>query len=242
MGKCSVENCENECFEQNNECIRHYRQMETSLYSLYSQSDKLKIIQRIDTVIDTIKLRLLPTFDKIEEEAEEIETKKLDELSKNFNPDITDIGSCYEEAYSEGARHYTIYKEMKQEFLNHQATLLFHLFEKDCKEVFVTLNGENLKNKLNELGVSIEANSSWHKINKELRLVCNVIKHGTGRSYDDLKDIRGDLFKNNFCFLLESDIEISLDDIEVYGNEMKNFWIEFFDIALESNNILRPSI
>lgn len=239
MGKCSVENCENECFEQNNECIWHYTKMETSLCRLYSQSDKLKIIQRIDTVIDTIKLRLLPTFDTIEKEADVIEENKLNELYKNFNPDTTDIGSCYEEAYSEGARHYTIYKEMRQEFLNHQATLLFHIFEKDCKEIFVTLDGESLKNKLNELGVSIEANSSWHKINKELRSVCNVTKHGKGKAYKKLKKLRSDLFKNNFNFLLKSDIEISLDDIEVYGNEMKKFWIEFFAIALESDKTLR---
>lgn len=237
MGKCSV--CEKECFEQYNECIWHYTKMETSLCKLYSQSDKLKIIQRIDTVIDTIKLRLLPTFDTIEKEADVIEENKLNELYKNFNPNTTDIGSCYGEAYSEGARHYTIYKEMKQEFLNHQATLLFHIFEKDCKEIFVTLNGENLKNKLNELGVSLEDNSSWHKINKELRFVCNVIKHGKGESYKKLKKLRSDLFKNNFNFLLKSDIEISLDDIEVYGNEMKSFWIEFFGIALESDKTLR---
>ena len=198
----------------------------------YYPIDKILTIERIDTVIDTIKLRLIPTFDLIEEEAKEIEKKKLDELYKNFNPDTMDIGSCYEDAHSAAASHYAIHNEMKQEFLNHQSTLLFHIFEKDCKKMFPELLGNDLKEKLQLIGISTEDNSSWYKINKELRLICNVIKHSTGSSYNDLKKLRGDLFKNNFGFLLKSDIEISLNDIEVYGNEMKNFWIEFFDIAL----------
>jgi hypothetical protein len=199
---------------------------------IYYPSDKINIIERIDIVIDTIKSRLVPTFDLIEEEAKVIEEQKLDELYKNFNPDTMDIGSCYEDAHSKGASHYVIHNEMKKEFLNHQSTLLFHIFEKDCKKMFPNLSGNDLKDKLQEIGISTEDNSSWYKINKELRLICNVIKHGTGPSYDDLKRLREDLFKNNFGFLLKSDIEISLNDIEVYGNEMKKFWIEFFDIAL----------
>ena len=98
--------------------------------------------------------------------------------------------------------------------------------------MFPELSGNDLKEKLQLIGISTENNSPWYKINKELRLISNVIKHSTGSSYNDLKKLRGDLFKNNFGFLLKSDIEISLNDIEVYGNEMKNFWIEFFDIAL----------
>lgn len=199
---------------------------------IYYPSDKINIIERIDTVINTIKSRLVPAFNSIEDEAKEIEKKKLDELYKNFNPDTMDIGSCYEDAYSKGASHYVIHNEMKQEFLNHQATLLFHIFEKDCKKIFPTLEGNSLKEKLKEIDISTEYNSSWYKINKELRLICNVIKHGTGDSYDKLKKLRIDLFKEKFGFLLKSDIEISLNDIVIYGNHMKNFWIEFFDIAL----------
>lgn len=73
---------------------------------IYYPSDKTNIIERIDTVINTIKLRLIPTFDSIEEEAKEIEKKRLDKLYKNFNPDTMDIGSCYEDAHSKGASHW----------------------------------------------------------------------------------------------------------------------------------------
>ena len=64
--------------------------------------------------------------------------------------------------------------------------------------MFPELLGNDLKEKLQLIGISTEDNSSWYKINKELRLICNVIKHGTGTSYNDLKKLRGDLFKNNF--------------------------------------------
>lgn len=111
------------------------------------------------------------------------------------------------------------------------------MFEKDLKNMFRTskdeyLKGNDLKNKLEEIGISTDVNSTWIKVNKELRLISNVVKHGTGDSYDELKKIRMDLFNNNFGFLLKSDISLSLNDIEIYANYMKKFWIEFFDIVL----------
>ena len=125
---------------------------------------------------------------------------------------------------------------MKQEFLNHQATLLYHMFEKDCKKMFPKINNKkfinNLEEKLINLNIATDNSSSWYKINKELRLISNVIKHGKGSAYNQLKKLKPDLFKKNFGFLLKSDIEISLNDIIIYGNSIKNFWIEFFDIAL----------
>jgi hypothetical protein len=129
---------------------------------------------------------------------------------------------------------------MKQEFLNHQATLLYHIFEKDCKKMFPKINDKkfikDLEKKLSNLNIPIDENSSWYKINKELRLISNVVKHGKGSSYNRLKELKPDLFKKNFGFLLKSDIEISLNDIIIYGNSIKNFWIKFFDIALVSEH------
>ncbi|MCK9336316.1 MAG: hypothetical protein M0P43_00665 [Arcobacteraceae bacterium] len=199
----------------------------------YYEADKIEILDRIEIIVNTITARLLPTFDSIEE-AKRIEEARLSELVKIFNPDTMDVGSCYEDAFSKAGQHYMIQNEMKQEFLNHQATLLFHIFEKDCQKMCFLLNdnGTALKEKLEELGIATNANSHWYKINKELRLVSNVIKHGKGRSYDDLKILREDLFKDNFGFLVTSDLEISLDDIKNYGIEMKFFWMEFFNVVL----------
>lgn len=199
----------------------------------YCEADKIEILNRIEIIINTIITRLLPTFDLIEKEAKKIEKDKLSELAKVFNPDTMDESSCYEYAFLEAVQHYIIQSEMKQEFLNHQATLLFHIFEKDCQKIFN--NGIKLKEKLEKLGVATDEDSHWYKINKELRLVANVIKHGKGHSYDKLKPLREDLFKDNFGFLITSDIEISLKDIQNYGMEMKEFWIEFFDIVLVKN-------
>lgn len=195
----------------------------------YYNKHKKDIIDRIDVVINTVKLRLLPTFDNIEEEANQVEKTKLDELSASFNPDTMDEYSCYEEAHSKGAIHYFMYKEMKQEFLNHQATLLFHLFEKDCQKIFENLSGDEKKGLLIELGINISSESNWMKINKELRLLANAIKHGNGDSFDKLKELRPDLTQDTFHFFFDSTIKITIDELSNYTDKMKNFWEDFFE-------------
>lgn len=201
----------------------------------YYEAHKIEILNRIETVINTITTRLLPTFNLIESEAEKIQEEKLSESFKSFNPDTMDDASIYEDAFSDAGYYYMIQSEMKQEFLNHQATLIFHIFEKDCQNMFPNsyYKEKELKEKLEKLGISTNEDSNWYKINKELRLISNVIKHGKGRSYDELKALKNDLFKNNPGFLLTSDIEISLDEIQNYGNKMKYFWTEFFNVVLQ---------
>ncbi len=206
----------------------------------YYDKHKKDIIDRIDVVINTVQLRLLPTFDNIEEEANQVEKTKLNELNTNFNPYTMDEYLCYEEAHSEGAMHYFIYKEMKQEFLNHQATLLFHLFEKDCQKIFENLSGDEKKEFLIELGINISPESNWMKTNKELRFLANAIKHGNGNSFEKLKELRPDLTQDTFHFFFDSKIEITIEELSNYANQMKNFWEDFFEKALnkESENLI----
>jgi hypothetical protein len=61
--------------------------------------NKIEIIHRIDSVFNTVKLRLLPTFESIEVEAKSIEEKRLEELSIRFNPDFMDESDVYEDAF-----------------------------------------------------------------------------------------------------------------------------------------------
>ena len=144
--------------------------------------------------------------------------------------------SCYEEAHSEGAMHYFMYKEMKQEFLNHQATLLFHLFEKDCQKIFEDLSGDEKKEFLIELDINISPESNWMKINRELRLLANAIKHGNGNSFDKLKELRPDLTQDTFQCFSDSKIEITIEELSNYADKMKNFWEDFFEKALNKQS------
>lgn len=208
--------------------MQNHKSVDTFESSSYSQKDKDKIIERIDFIFNTTKNRLLPTFDAIEQEAEKIQNDTINELIENADPYEMDEYDCYAEGQYQGFKHYVINKEMKRELLNHQAAFLFHRFEKDCQDIFREC-AQDLRTTLQTLGIDVGKNSNWRKINQEFRLVANVIKHGDGRSFKCLLQIRPDLFRSNFHTLFNPLIEISLDELTAYTEEMKNFWIDFFE-------------
>ena len=196
------------------------------------ESDKNEILGRIDAVSNTINGRLLPTFNSIEEEARVAGEKELEALSANFNPEFIDEGSVYEQAYDEEIYYFYLHDEMRKEFLNSSITWLFHLFEKDCSDVFNTNDVNAKKSELSALLMSTETNSNWDLCNTELRLIANVIKHGKGRSLDDLKRRRPDLIKSFHGHLSDAEVEITVDDLNSYISSMKAFWSEFFNKTL----------
>lgn len=202
---------------------------------IYTNSQKIEILTRLDIVLDTIKNRFLPTFDRISDEANTIYEQTLEKSSEFFNPETMDESSFFDEAMSEASYFYTLQNEMKQEFLNHQSTLVYHIFELDCKKMFPLTysNCMVLEQELSKLGIDISNVSNWYKINTELRLINNVIKHGKGRSYNQLKPLKANLFSNDFNFLITSELKLTIIDIENYINYIKNFWIEFFDKVIK---------
>lgn len=200
----------------------------------YYESNKKHILYKINSIKETIFERLLPVYKNIEAEAKEIEKNKLEELYKTFNPDTMDPGDAYQEAWEEGAEHYTLQHAMKTEFLLSTATWLFHLFEKDCREMCPNLYNkpEDLKTELEKMGINCDNNSNWYKINTELRLVANTIKHGEGGSYNRLKTLKSDYFKVRTSYLTDNKIEISEEAMQMYIDNMKSFWESFFDKVL----------
>ena len=197
------------------------------------ESDKIKILDRIDAISKTINNRLLPTFDSIEKEAKEVGEKKFEDLSARFHPDYMDEGSVYEEAFDEEVCHYLLHREMKKEFMNSTVTWLFHLFEKDCSEIFKTNNGDNKKEELANLSIDTGTNSNWDLCNTELRLIANVIKHGKGQSFDKLKLRKPSVIKSSHGFISDAEIVISVVDLNSYIIAMQQFWNEFFEKALQ---------
>lgn len=199
---------------------------------IYNNSQKIEILTRLDIVLNSIKNRFLPTFDKISDEANTIYEERLEKTSKLFNPDIMDESSFYDEAMSEASYYYTLQNEMKQEFLNHQSTLIYHIFELDCQKMFPLTYSQH--NKLEQKLINLDINmSNWYKINTELRLINNVIKHGKGKSYTQLKSLNANLFSSDSNFLITSELKLTATDIENYINYIKFFWIEFFDKVIK---------
>lgn len=76
---------------------------------------------------------------------------------------------------------------------------------------------------------------SWKKI-EEMRLVVNVIKHFTGKSYIDLKVLRPDLFylydefdaKKMAIASGEFMLNLTNDDYITYHNSLFEFWEELY--------------
>ena len=198
------------------------------------ESDKIRIIQGIDNLITTIETRLLPAFEGLEEESKDIEKETLAQLAQQYGGS-EDPSSYYEEAQVAGAEHYWIYQEMKNGFLNMTTTWLFHLYEKDCKTICTT-SGEERQAKLTELSIDIIPLSNYYKINKELRLICHITKHGDGDAHENLLKIRPDLFDSEVKYNIEVPNtteytlkNISLEQIKEYAEYMKSFWNEVYN-------------
>lgn len=102
------------------------------------EADKIDIFFRINSVLETLLSRLLPTFDSIENESKEAEQSKLDQLNAVFDPDRMDEADVLERAFHAGIDHYSVHSGMKREFIKSVAVWLFHLFEKDCTYIFGT--------------------------------------------------------------------------------------------------------
>lgn len=194
------------------------------------ESDKIEILERIDSISKTINDRLLPTFNLLEDEAKAVGEKKLEKLSADF----MDEASVYEQAFDEEVYHYHLHSEMRRAFINNSIIWLFHLFEKDCGNIFQTSDGNIKKSELESLSINIETDSLWDICNTELRLIANVIKHGQGQSFNKLKLRKPEIIKSFHGFLSDADVEITSKDLNQYIFTMKEFWQDFFSKDLKN--------
>ena len=194
--------------------------------------DKHQVLSKIETVYKTITERLLPSFNSIQIEANDVEQDTLERLSENFNPDYMDDADVYDQAYHAKISHFLIQTEMKEEFIKSAVTWLFHLFEKDCTYIFDTEDGNQKQSDLSNLGIDISQLSDWYICNKEMRILSNAIKHGAGNSLTQLKTIRPDLFTTAVTPFSDDKIKITENDLVKYVGAMNNFWNAVFNKVL----------
>ncbi|MCX5885402.1 MAG: hypothetical protein NT096_05790 [Proteobacteria bacterium] len=213
-------------------------------------------IKQIELLNESIQNRLIPTFDTIEKEAEEISEKEWDRLcSSCYSPDI-DPADLAERAQEAGIDYYMTLSGIKQTLLNITATALYHLFE---QQIIFFLRREVLhpsqendpqlmkvsvfREQLLKKGIDIYSFRSWDKI-KELRVVSNSIKHAEGDSASELRKMRPDMFKHPmlrsqpekelmhsaiyrvYMPMAGDDIFVIQDDLAEYKNALVNFWNE----------------
>jgi hypothetical protein len=105
---------------------------------------------------------------------------------------------------------------------------------------------------LSDGGLNLENLSPWPQIN-ELRLVANSVKHAEGKSTEQLRKLRPDLFENPILkkdetlnWLVSSpnvylpiggeDVYLTIVDMDLYRNALLSFWNEFGDAICEHSN------
>ena len=185
---------------------------------MYPEIVKLNIEHEIDGFERTTLTRLLNSFEDIKLEATEKRRKFLEKKSKSLDPDIDDVGMIEEDAYFEEVNHFLIEQELKQEFLNSTAVWLFHLFERQKIRAFGSADTDILKPLLAQDNYVLDSCSDWKVLNKELRYVANVIKHGfEGDSGLNLNKYSPNLIVNESVVLTKT-------DIQRYIKALRNFW------------------
>jgi len=221
--------------------------MKSQLYVMEMTRRYLK--SEISDYIEIYFKKLLPVFKDIESDA----NKFRDDFYNNFmsqpaHNDFIDPSSIAENAQEEGIDHYLHLKLGKYNLTATWHATLYQLWEQQLRrflflkmppvkkihfEGFCT-NLSEIKGKYKLQNVDIESFSCWPQIN-ELRLLCNVIKHGDGKSAKELRKIKPTLFKQEDgtdhmkifkTTLLEETLNIDEKTLHNYSEALLSFWDE----------------
>lgn len=162
--------------------------------------------------------------------------------------EIIDPSIIAEQAESVGYKHYSEMSFMKYYNLVSWIAMLYEFWFQQLKSFL--LEGlrftnfrdekiewlEDIKDTFNLYGVSVSNYYSWGKID-ELRLICNVIKHGDGSSARKLLKLNSDIFFReglediNLLQLYSVSItreilDVNEDTFKVYCDNLILFWNE----------------
>ena len=210
------------------------------------------ILPQVDALQAAVGERLLPAFEGVTDEAEEVQRQRWEELMARAHPE-TDPGDLAEAALEAGIDHYTMLGELKQGLLNMLAVAAFHLLEQHIfgiygREVLERADQRNVGlytlplvvKRFRAQGVDLVSFESWPRV-QELRLVANTVKHGEGRSADDLRAARPELFVNPILRdqewatrglgqaerpLFGYGLYVTVEELHAYMADVRAFWSE----------------
>lgn len=217
-------------------------------------------IAQIRCLADNIEKRILPTFDSVSEEANQIEEEAWRRFNEAAGPDA-DPASGAEHAFIASLDHYTNLKSLEQGMLNFAAAYCYHLFEQQLfyfhRNELLTGQEENdqrlykheeiRKRFEQDHGIFIQAFRAWPKVD-ELRLIANVVKHADGPASEELRQRRPDMFirpdvRNDellghlssfplpvFQPLFGQGFYVIIEDFRMYAAAVVDFWTELANL------------
>jgi hypothetical protein len=215
-------------------------------------NDFVPAVRRVE---DTFLNRILPTFSKIDSESEAFAERLWnDAMSQPYyedGPDEADIADAVRDAE---ISHYLGLKGMEQGLLNCCALFLYHLYEQQLmtfhrqelldwrkKDDSSLFSHKEVQKRLERANVDIHKFSVWPKL-EELRCLANTIKHGEGKSSQELLAIAPHLFSSSaltetaihgiamsgrvYAPLVGDDIYVNHQQIGEYADAIEGFWLE----------------
>ena len=219
-----------------------------------------EFVPELNAIVDALERRLLPNLeeDLIKEESDRIKAEALKRFESMPGTGEEDPSVFYGAAEEAGSAHYILMNGIRQGMLNLFATMLSHAFDQQViyfhwKNVLPQSKENKPKQfelsvfqcRLKGYGIDIKNFSSWPKID-ELRLVANTVKHAEGRSSQQLREIRPDMFRNPqllgfsqfmsdpaphvFQPLVGDGLYVSIQDIKDYRDNLVRFWLELADV------------
>lgn len=212
-----------------------------------------------DTYVECVENKLLPAFGNVDEEASKHGEEEYERLSEWAGPD-DDPAQVAEWAQDNALRHYETLRDIQQGLLNLLAAALYHQWEQQLLFLYRReLLPPHLENDPGQLtrdhavkafanrGIDITKFSTWESM-EELRLVANVVKHAEGRSADDLRRKRPDLFRRSDPMLPQvlkkyapihlyqplwgDDFYISTEGYREYAQAIRRFWEQLMNTLL----------
>ncbi len=221
--------------------------MKSQLYVPETARRYLKSV--ISDYVEIYLQKLLPVFKDIESDADKYANDFFDNfMSQPACDDFIDSSSIAEEAEDIGVDHYLHLKLGKYNLTATWHATLYQVWEQQLRwflfqeishvyniqfGTFCTKLSE-IKEKFKFHNVDIESFSCWPQI-RELSLLCNVIKHGEGKSEKELRKIKPTLFKQEDgtdymktfkTTLLEETLSINEMTLQSYGKALLSFWDE----------------
>ena len=142
--------------------------------------------------ISAVETRVLPAFDSLEREADEVSNAEFDRLGNlPGDPDV-DMSTLAEQATEAGMDDDQSMDAVRQSLLNMSAAALAHMVNQELlsflrREVLHPSQEDDpsqislsvLHKRLSEAGVDLRSLAAWSKL-EELHLVAGVVKHAEG--------------------------------------------------------------
>jgi hypothetical protein len=215
---------------------------------------KTVFAKQISLFCMAVETRLLPTFDDLDREAEREADSEWERLGRTGDPESADPGELAERAQDAGIEYYASMDGVRQTLINLSVAALYHLLEQQLlvfhRQQVLHPREENdaslmsiteLDARLSRAGIEIKKFDSWAKVD-ELKAVTNAVKHAEGRSAEELRQLRPDLFIHPqlretatlhlsppspvYLPLAGEDIFLTAQDLQAYCSALLAFWAE----------------